>query len=57
MFDPYNVESITETMYRALTDDELRSKLRQQGLQRANAFSWERCAQKTLDVLEEVGNT
>jgi glycosyltransferase involved in cell wall biosynthesis len=56
MFDPYNVDNLAATIYQALTDDELRRRLRQQGLQRAKTFSWETCARKTLDVLEEVGN-
>jgi len=54
MFDPYDVDSMTATIYRALTDEKLRIQLRQQGLQRAKGFSWKRCAQKTLDVLEAV---
>jgi len=57
MFDPYDVDSMTAAIHRALTDEELRTQLRQQGLQRAKWFSWKRCAQKTLDVLEEIGNT
>jgi glycosyltransferase involved in cell wall biosynthesis len=55
MFDPYDVNSMTATIHRALVDEELRRSLSQQGLQRAKAFSWEHCAQKTLEVLEEVG--
>jgi glycosyltransferase involved in cell wall biosynthesis len=54
MFDPYDIESMTVVIHRALTDEALRRQLRQQGLQRAKGFSWERCAQKTLDVLEAV---
>lgn len=57
MFDPYDIDSMTATIYRALTDEELRRHFKQQGLQRAKGFSWKQCAQKTLDVLEEVGNT
>ncbi len=54
MFDPYSVESITSTLYRVLTDQELRMEFRQRGLERAKFFSWETCARKTLDVLESV---
>lgn len=54
MFDPYDIESMTVAIHRALTDEALRRHLRQQGLQRAKGFSWKQCAQKTLDVLEAV---
>jgi glycosyltransferase involved in cell wall biosynthesis len=54
MFDPYNIDSMTAAIHRALMNQELREKLRQQGLQRAKEFTWKRCAQKTLDVLETV---
>ncbi len=54
-FDPYRVESITETLYHALTHPELRRELRERGFERAAHFSWQRCAQSTLAVLESVG--
>jgi glycosyltransferase involved in cell wall biosynthesis len=56
MFDPYNVENMAHTIYQALTDHDLQAKLRQQGLQRVQTFTWETCARKTLAVLEEVGS-
>lgn len=49
-FDPLSVEQMAETIRRALEDSHLRDSLRQKGRARANEFSWERCAQQTLQV-------
>jgi glycosyltransferase involved in cell wall biosynthesis len=54
-FDPYDVESMVTTLSRILHDADLQKQLRQDGLQRARQFSWERCAHATLAVLDEVG--
>ena len=54
MFDPSDLESMTAALHRVLTDTELQTQLRQKGLQRVKTFSWKRCAQKTLEVLEAV---
>jgi len=57
LFDPYNVEEITEAMYRVLTDEQLRDKLRQRGIERVKQFSWENAARETLQVYKEVYNS
>jgi len=54
LFDPYNVEEMADAMHRALTDEQLRSDLRQKGFERVKQFSWERAARETLAVYEEV---
>jgi glycosyltransferase involved in cell wall biosynthesis len=54
--DPYDVENITEGMYKVLTDNELRMKLIQNGLERVKMFSWEISAKKHINVFEEVLN-
>jgi glycosyltransferase involved in cell wall biosynthesis len=53
-FDPLSVEEMAVEMERALTDAELRKELREAGLRRASEFSWQRCAQETLRVLEQA---
>jgi len=53
-FDPLAIEDIAAQMERALTDTELREELRDAGLKRASAFSWRRCAQETLRVLQQA---
>ena len=55
-FDPLSVEAIANTMTRALYDSALRNQITTRGLNRAAEFSWQRCAQETLDVLLREGN-
>ncbi len=50
-FDPTSVEEMAERIQSVLCDAALARELQQRGLQRAQAFSWERCAQETLQVL------
>ncbi len=52
--DPQDPEQIAEAIGRALQDASLRERLRDAGLRRARAFSWERCAHQTLEVLREA---
>ena len=49
--EPDDIDSITAGMQRAVTDREKYVKL---GLERVKAFSWAKCAQETLAVLESV---
>jgi glycosyltransferase involved in cell wall biosynthesis len=53
-FDPRDVEDLAQTVSRVLSDDELRSSLRQLGLTRSGSFTWERTARATLAVYGEV---
>jgi glycosyltransferase involved in cell wall biosynthesis len=54
LFDPYSVPEIARAMQDVLLDSELRSRLERLGLKRAATFSWNRAAQKTLDVYYQV---
>jgi len=54
LIDPYDVNSLTEGIYKVLTNDGLRQDMRKKGLRRAKLFSWERCARETLKVYEEL---
>jgi glycosyltransferase involved in cell wall biosynthesis len=47
--DPYDGKSLTEEMYKVLTDNELR-----RCLERVKLFSRERTAKETLKVYEEL---
>ena len=53
-FDPNDVESITNTLRRLLRDADLRTDLRQRGLEQAAKFSWERTARETEAVYDAV---
>lgn len=53
-FDPLNEESMAEALYVVLTDEELRARHIQDGLQRAAQFTWQKAAQETLRIYDEV---
>lgn len=50
LIDPQQDQEITVALWRLLTDEKLRAELREKGLQRATAFSWQRAAEQTMDV-------
>jgi alpha-1,3-rhamnosyl/mannosyltransferase len=54
--DPQDVKSIICQIERVMDDPELRLKLQTLGYQRAAMFTWERCAQKTLEMMGECVN-
>jgi glycosyltransferase involved in cell wall biosynthesis len=47
-FDPTHVEEMTRAIERLLTDEALRTRLREAGPEQARMFTWERTAQSTL---------
>ena len=51
--DPSDADALGAALTRLLTDGALRARLSDLGRQRAAAFTWERCALQTLDVLRE----
>jgi len=50
-FDPLRVEDMSAAITRFLGDPSLQADLRQRGYQRAAGFTWQRCAQQTLNLL------
>jgi glycosyltransferase involved in cell wall biosynthesis len=56
-FDPYSVEEMAASMEEVLRSSDLRAELTERGKQRARQFSWELCAQQTLDVVAQVART
>jgi glycosyltransferase involved in cell wall biosynthesis len=54
LVDPRNSAEIAEGIYKVLTDRELAAELVRKGYQRVAQFSWEKCAQETLDVIRSV---
>jgi glycosyltransferase involved in cell wall biosynthesis len=52
--DPYSEEDIARQMRRLIENKELNDALVKKGFDRANKFSWERMAQETLKIYEEV---
>ena len=56
LVDPGNPADIADGICRVLTEPGLRELLSARGLERARLFSWESCAQRTLEILERVGS-
>lgn len=54
LFDPFDVESMAQTLERGLTDDAFRVQARAYGLQRARQFSWDHAAKKAFEAWEET---
>jgi len=55
LVDPQDDQAWACTLSRVLRDEDLRASLVSRGLKRAARFTWERCAQETLAVLERAG--
>ncbi len=54
LFDPYALDEIVRAMADLLLDAELRTRMERLGLQRAAHFSWQKTAERTLEVFHEV---
>lgn len=54
LVDPEDIDSIANGMRQVITDRDLRSRLIETGRKRASAFSWRKCAEQTLQVLEGI---
>lgn len=52
--EPSSQDSVAEALYSVLSDSELRGTLAKEGLERARLFSWEKTAQRTLEVYQKV---
>ena len=55
-FDPLSIEEMENCMQAAVFDSAQRERLSKSGTLRASVFSWERCAEETLNVLIDAGN-
>jgi glycosyltransferase involved in cell wall biosynthesis len=52
--DPHNIDEIAQAIMRLLEDEQLQTRLREKGYQRAKQYTWERSAQKMLHVYEQL---
>ncbi|MGD2207648.1 MAG: glycosyltransferase family 1 protein, partial [Anaerolineae bacterium] len=55
LVDPLDTEALTEALVQMVTHEGLRRDLVERGFRQAQKFSWQRCAEETLRVLESVG--
>lgn len=49
--DPDSTADIARRILEVLSDDGLRARMRERGLERARRFTWDACAQATADIL------
>jgi glycosyltransferase involved in cell wall biosynthesis len=54
LFDPDSTEQMVRAIRDVLLDSELRIRLERLGSHRASSFSWERAAERTLEVYSRV---
>jgi O-antigen biosynthesis alpha-1,2-mannosyltransferase len=54
LVNPESVEEIADGMLRVVEDQDLRKQITEKGKERIKAFSWNKCARETLQVLEGV---
>ncbi len=52
--DPTDADALSQSLYDVYKDSALREKLSAQGLERAQGFSWEQCAQDTMDAYKKA---
>ena len=52
--DPYNPDEIAELIRKVLTEQTLREQLIKKGFERAQQFSWQKSAEKTLAIFESL---
>lgn len=55
-FDPYDPEDIANTMRRIWLDEGLQEEMRERGLSHSRKFSWEKMAEKTMELYGEILN-
>ncbi len=53
-FDPHNVDDMAKVLDNIISDPNLRQEMRIKGLKRAREFSWIRCAQETVNVIQKI---
>jgi len=56
LVDPYSDENIADAIYSVISNKPPREGLIEKGFKRAKEFSWEKAAQETLKIFEEVYN-
>ncbi len=54
--DPMEVGDISKKLKELIDDQQLQKQLQKDGLQRAKEFSWEKCAQQTIDLYIKLLN-
>jgi glycosyltransferase involved in cell wall biosynthesis len=56
LVDPLSISDLSEAILKLLENSSLRSTYKERGIQRAKQFTWERAAQETLKIYQEIIN-
>ncbi|NQV17426.1 MAG: glycosyltransferase family 4 protein [Armatimonadetes bacterium] len=56
LIDPNVPEDLQIALQKVLTDDNIRSSMRHEGIKQAGKFSWEKCARETLEFFRLLHN-
>ena len=54
LFDPTSDQALADSLYRAVSDEALRARLRDAGLRRAAELTWDRTAEVTVAAYRSV---
>ena len=54
LVNPESSNDIAEALLRLSADKDLRTELKQAGLERAEKFSWQKTAEQTLNIYREL---
>ena len=55
-FDPQNAEDMADRMVTLTTNRDISRECRRLGLEQAKNFSWDTCAQRTLEIIQETAS-
>jgi len=53
-FDPFDIDDMADRMVTVSTDRDIYNECRRLGLERAKAFSWEHCVDRTLQIIYQT---
>ena len=53
-FNPYNIESIKDTIIKIYNDEDKKNKMRNLSIQRSKELSWKKCGKKFWQIIEKV---
>ncbi|MCL5436115.1 MAG: glycosyltransferase family 4 protein [Patescibacteria group bacterium] len=54
LVDPLDIDGLARAVHKTLRDLKLREDLKARGRKRASEFSWEKCAQETMELYRQV---
>jgi glycosyltransferase involved in cell wall biosynthesis len=56
LINPRDGDELCQAMLNFLTDEDLRDRLKQKGIERAKQFSWSKCARETVEIYQKMVN-